>query len=114
MTRGRTTPTAVPTLPEKIRFTAFTSHGVPAGATAEAAGPPNAGPPSPRMTGFCEIIIRADFDDPLEILGILAHELVHAALPDAKHGKEFGTRRCVSPSKARCGGRSVLEAAGSV
>jgi hypothetical protein len=37
-----------------------------------------------------EIIIRADFADPAEVLGILAHELVHAALPpDAKHGKQF-------------------------
>jgi len=40
--------------------------------------------------GHHEIIIRADFADPAEVLGILAHELVHAALPpEAKHGKVF-------------------------
>jgi hypothetical protein len=80
------------TLPEKIRFSiAFTSHGKPArDATAETARwPAECWPAAATDDGFSEIIIRADFDDPLEILGILAHELVHAALPDAKHGKAF-------------------------
>ena len=37
-----------------------------------------------------EIIIKADKDDPLEVLGILTHELVHTFLPlSVKHGKEF-------------------------
>lgn len=37
-----------------------------------------------------EIIIRADFADPLQVLGILAHELVHAALPiTAGHGRLY-------------------------
>ena len=40
--------------------------------------------------GHHEIIIRADFADQAEVLGILVHELVHAGLPpDAKHGKAF-------------------------
>ena len=79
-------------LPEKIRFSiAFTSHGKPLrDATAETARwPAECWPAAATDDGFCEIIIRADFDEPLEVLGILAHELVHAALPDAKHGKEF-------------------------
>lgn len=37
-----------------------------------------------------EIIIRADFADPLQVLGVLAHELVHAALPiTAGHGRLY-------------------------
>jgi hypothetical protein len=37
-----------------------------------------------------EIIIRADIADPLEVLGVLAHELVHVVLPpDAGHGKLY-------------------------
>jgi hypothetical protein len=37
-----------------------------------------------------EIIIRADQSEPVEVLGILVHELVHAVLPiDAGHGKLF-------------------------
>lgn len=37
-----------------------------------------------------EIFIRPDQDDPVEVAGILAHELVHAFLPpDAKHGISF-------------------------
>jgi hypothetical protein len=37
-----------------------------------------------------EIFIRADLADPTEVLGILVHELVHAALPiDAGHGKLY-------------------------
>ena len=37
-----------------------------------------------------EIFIRADIADPLEVLGILTHELIHTLLPpEAKHGKAF-------------------------
>lgn len=54
-----------------------------------------------RMSGECwhaqasddrhyEIFIRIDKDDPVEVLAILVHELIHTLLPpDAKHGKEF-------------------------
>lgn len=73
------------TLPEKIRFAiAFTSHGKKGKVAGECwhAGASD--------DGHHEIIIRADFADPAEVLGILAHELVHAALPpEAKHGKLF-------------------------
>ena len=72
-------------LPEKIRFAvAFTSHGKKGKVAGECwhAGASD--------DGHHEIIIRADFDAREEVLGILAHELVHAALPpDAKHGKVF-------------------------
>jgi len=72
------------TLPENIRFAiAFTSGG------------------KRGMEGECwhaqlsadkhfEIIIKADNDDPVQVLGILVHELVHTLLPlSVKHGKEF-------------------------
>lgn len=37
-----------------------------------------------------EIFIRADQADPVEVLGVLVHELLHAALPiEAGHGKLF-------------------------
>jgi len=72
-------------LPDKIRFAiAFTSHGKKGKVAGECwhAGASD--------DGHHEIIIRADFADPAEVLGILVHELVHAALPpDVKHGKEF-------------------------
>ncbi|WGJ13871.1 SprT-like domain-containing protein [Methylocapsa sp. D3K7] len=73
------------TLPEKIRFAvAFTSHGKKGRVAGECWHA------SASDDGHHEIIIRADFADPAEVLGILVHELVHAALPpDAKHGKEF-------------------------
>ena len=39
-----------------------------------------------------EIFIRADQADPVEVLGILVHELLHAALPiSVGHGKLFKT-----------------------
>jgi hypothetical protein len=72
-------------LPEKIRFAiAFTSHGKKGRVAGECwqAGASD--------DGHHEIIIRADFADPAEVIRILVHELVHAALPpDVKHGKEF-------------------------
>jgi hypothetical protein len=72
-------------LPEKIRLSiGFTSTGKKA-----------------TMPGECwhaelsddqhyEIIIRIDKADPVEVLGVLVHELVHSLLPPTvKHGKEF-------------------------
>jgi hypothetical protein len=72
-------------LPDNIRFAiAFTSQGKKA-----------------KMAGECwhrdasddghyEIFIRADLFEPLDVLAVLVHELVHTLLPsDIKHGKEF-------------------------
>jgi hypothetical protein len=72
-------------LPEKVRCSvAFTSQGKKgkvAGECWHACASDD---------GHHEIIIRADFADPAEVLGVLVHELVHAALPpEAKHGKIF-------------------------
>ena len=40
--------------------------------------------------GNFEIIIRADIADPVEVLGVFVHELVHVVLPvDAGHGKLY-------------------------
>jgi hypothetical protein len=40
--------------------------------------------------GNFEVIIRADIAEPLKVLGVLTHELVHAVLPpDAGHGKLY-------------------------
>ena len=92
MTCGPTTPTAVLPFPRKSAFQLPSRRTASQlrDATAETARwPAECWPAAATDDGFCEIIIRADFDDPLEILGILAHELVHAALPDAKHGKDF-------------------------
>jgi hypothetical protein len=37
-----------------------------------------------------EIFIRADLDEPGNVLGVLVHELVHAVIPiDARHGKLY-------------------------
>lgn len=37
-----------------------------------------------------ELFIRADLDDPAEVLGVLVHELAHSVLPiDAGHGKLY-------------------------
>src|SRR6202521_567 len=37
-----------------------------------------------------EIFIRADQSEPVEVLGVLVHELVHVVVPvDAKHGKRY-------------------------
>ena len=71
-------------LPEKIRFAiAFTSGGKK-GISGECWHP------DASADGHYEIIIKADKDDPVEILGILVHTLVHSMLPPTvKHGKEF-------------------------
>jgi hypothetical protein len=73
------------TLPEKIRFSiAFTSTGKRGNIPGECWHP------EASEDGYYKIIIRADTSDPVEILGILVHELVHALLPPiVKHGKEF-------------------------
>jgi hypothetical protein len=39
-----------------------------------------------------EIFIRADQDDPVEVLAVLTHEMVHAVVGEAKHGPLF--RKC--------------------
>lgn len=72
-------------LPEKIRFAvAFTSTGKRGRTTGECWHPVAS------ADQHYEIIIRADMFEPLEILGILVHELVHTLLPHTeKHGKAF-------------------------
>ncbi|WP_095085287.1 transcription elongation protein SprT [Mesorhizobium sophorae] len=72
-------------IPEAIRFSiAFTSQGKKSKVAGEV------WPASATDDGHCELIVRADFADPLDVLGILAHQLTHAALPpEAKHGKLF-------------------------
>jgi hypothetical protein len=72
-------------IPEAIRFSiAFTSQGKKSKVAGEV------WPASATDDGHCELIVRADFADPLDVLGILVHQLIHAALPpDAKHGKSF-------------------------
>jgi hypothetical protein len=72
-------------LPDNIRFSiAFTSKGMRSNRIGEH------WPAVLSTDGFNTIIIRADLSDPLEVLGVLAHELCHAAAPpDAKHGREF-------------------------
>lgn len=72
-------------VPEAIRFSiAFTSQGKK-GAVAGEVWPAGA-----TDDGHCELIVRADFADPMDVLGILVHQLVHASLPpETKHGKPF-------------------------
>jgi len=71
-------------LPENIRYAiAFTSGGK-RGMEGECWHPESS------ADKHFEIFIRADIADPLEVLGILVHELIHTLLPpEAKHGKEF-------------------------
>jgi hypothetical protein len=72
-------------IPEAIRFSiAFTSQGKKSRVAGEV------WPAAASADGHCELIVRADFADPLDVLGILVHQLTHAALPpEAKHGKPF-------------------------
>ena len=72
-------------LPEKMRFAiAFPSTGKRGRSPGEVWHPENSDDQS------YEIIIRADMYDPVEVLSILVHELVHTLLPlNVKHGKEF-------------------------
>jgi hypothetical protein len=80
-------------IPEKIRGTiAFTSHGKPGRddlLKGSGPWPAECWPAAATDDGFVEIIIRADHADPLAIAGFVCHELIHAAQPDAKHGREF-------------------------
>jgi len=73
------------TLPEKIRFAiAFTSAGKRGHMAGECWHPVSS------ADQHYEVIIRADVADPLDVLGILVHELIHTLLPPSvKHGKEF-------------------------
>jgi hypothetical protein len=70
-------------LPEKIRYAvAFTSAGRKGSLQGETW--------HASEDGCFEIIIKADQFDAVEIIGILVHQLIHAALPpDAGHGKPF-------------------------
>jgi len=72
-------------LPEKIRYAiAFTSGGKRGRIAGECWHP------AASEDQHYEIIIRADIADPVEVLGILIHELCHSILPpNVKHGKEF-------------------------
>ncbi len=72
-------------LPEKIRFAiAFTSSGKRGHVAGECWHPVAS------EDQHYEIFIRADRDDPPEVLSILVHELVHTLLPPSvKHGKEY-------------------------
>lgn len=80
-------------IPEKIRGAiAFTSHGKPGrddGRARPGQWPAECWPAAATDDGFCEIFVRADFVDPLSIARIVCHELIHACLPEAKHGKAF-------------------------
>lgn len=73
------------TIPEAIRFSiAFTSQGKKSKVAGEV------WPAEATDDGHCELIVRADFADPMDVLGILVHQLAHASLPpDVKHGKPF-------------------------
>ena len=73
------------TLPEKIRYAiAFTSAGRRSKRVGECWAPATSDDAS------YEIFIRADIAEPVEVLGVLAKELVHTALPPgAGHGKQF-------------------------
>jgi hypothetical protein len=73
------------TLPGKIRFAiAFPSTGRKGNRVGECW---HAGASADETF---EIIIRADKSEPVEVLGILFHELTHAVLPaDAGHGELF-------------------------
>jgi hypothetical protein len=73
-------------LPTNMRFAvtvALTPKGKRSRARSECRHPTSSNP-------FYRIIIRPDVDDPIDVLGLLVHELVHALLPpEAKHGKAF-------------------------
>jgi hypothetical protein len=73
------------TIPDNIRFAiAFPSTGRRGARIGECWHS------STSEDGNFEIIIRADIAGPLEVLGVLVHELVHVVLPvDAGHGKLY-------------------------
>jgi hypothetical protein len=72
-------------IPDKIRFAiAFTSTGK------RGSMPGECWHPVASADQHYEIIIRADMAEPVEVLTVLVHELVHTLLPpEAKHGKAF-------------------------
>jgi hypothetical protein len=72
-------------LPDKIRAAiGFPSTGRKGKRIAECWDPSASG------DGYVEIFIIASYQDPVEILGFLCHELAHAAAPKgAGHGPEF-------------------------
>jgi hypothetical protein len=71
-------------LPEKMRFSIGFTSGGKRGMEGESWHPEYS------ADGHFEVLIRADRDDPVEILGILVHELVSTLLPrEAKHGKAY-------------------------
>lgn len=72
-------------LPDNIRFAiAFTSSGKKGHRRGECWHPASS------ADQHFEIIIRADIDDPVEVLGLLVPQLIHTLLPlEAKHGKQF-------------------------
>jgi len=72
-------------LPDKIRSAiAFTSTGKRGHMPGEVWHPESSD------DQHFEVIIRADIADPVDVLGVLVHELIHTLLPPAvKHGKQF-------------------------
>jgi len=71
-------------LPKNIRFGIGFTSGGKRGLEGECWHPPSSDDQS------YEIIIKVDRSDPLAVLGILCHQLVHSLLPpDAKHNKQF-------------------------
>lgn len=72
-------------LPTNIRFSiAFPSTGRRSKRVGECWDP------SASDDGYANVIIRADQADPVEVLGVLTHELVHAGVGNAAgHGKLF-------------------------
>lgn len=72
-------------IPENIRFAiAFPSTGRNGGRIGELWHSTTSD------DGNFELIVRADIAHPVEVLGVLVHELIHAALPiEAGHGKLY-------------------------
>lgn len=73
-------------IPGKMRFSiGFTSKGRSGRTLGELWHPATS------ADGSCELFIRADLEEPAEVLAVLVHQLVHSVLPiDAGHGKPFG------------------------
>jgi len=72
-------------IPGKMRFSiGFTSKGRSGRTLGELWHPATS------ADGSCELFIRADLEDPADVLSVLVHQLVHSVLPiDAGHGKPF-------------------------
>lgn len=71
-------------IPENIRYALSFTSGGKRGIEGECWHPEFS------ADGHYEIIIKADREDPVEILGILVHQLIHSLLSAAvKHGKAF-------------------------